>query len=65
MPFAAPLQPMASCIIEFVGGADGSGWKQRTFTAKRNGGAFLDGQALRVSRTKELRDAILVGYFHI
>eukprot|EP00967_Tisochrysis_lutea_P121855 scaffold201146_cov20-Tisochrysis_lutea.AAC.1 len=52
---------MAACIIEFVGGPSGDGFKQRTFTAKRNGGAFLEGQPLVVSKTRELRDAILVG----
>jgi hypothetical protein len=52
---------MACCIIEFVGGPNGSGWKQRIFTAKRNEGAFLDGKALRVSGCKDLRDALMVG----
>lgn len=50
------LQPVACCIIEFFNG----GSHQRTFTAKRNGGAFVDGQPLRVSRTRELRDALVV-----
>ncbi|KAF5839906.1 hypothetical protein DUNSADRAFT_18320 [Dunaliella salina] len=55
----AAQQPMAACIIEFVGGPSGNGFKKRTFTAKRNGGAFLEGQPLLVSKTRELRDAIL------
>uniref|UniRef100_A0A7S0RNB6 Inositol-1-monophosphatase n=1 Tax=Chlamydomonas leiostraca TaxID=1034604 RepID=A0A7S0RNB6_9CHLO len=53
--------PVAGCVIEFIGGGPGGvgDWKTRTFTAYRNGGAYLDGKPLCVSRTKELRDAVV------
>ncbi|KAL6759541.1 hypothetical protein V8C86DRAFT_3133168 [Haematococcus lacustris] len=53
--------PMAGCVIEFIGGGPGGlgGWQRRKYSACRNGGAFLDGQRLAVSRTRHLRDALL------
>ncbi len=54
--------PVAGCVIEFIGGGPGGvgDWRTRQFTASRNGGAFLDGKPLRVSRTKKLGDAVIV-----
>lgn len=54
--------PVAGCVIEFLGGGPGGlgNWNTRTFTAYRNGGAFLDGKPLMVSRTKDLRDMVIV-----
>eukprot|EP00892_Ulva_mutabilis_P003387 jgi/Ulvmu1/141/UM001_0145.1 len=57
--------PVASCVIEFVGGP--KAWSTRTFTASRNGGAFCNGDAITVSRNAKVEDALLVtgfGYDH-
>lgn len=51
--------PVAGCVVEFIGGP--KTWHTRTFTAHRNGGAFVDGQQIFVSSVKELRDALVVG----
>ncbi|KAG2489559.1 hypothetical protein HYH03_012010 [Edaphochlamys debaryana] len=49
--------PVAGCVVEFIGGP--KQWTTRTFTASRNGGAFVDGQQIFVSRVKELKDALI------
>lgn len=49
--------PVAGCVVEFIGGP--KTWHTRTFTAHRNGGAFVDGQQIFVSSVKELRDALV------
>lgn len=50
--------PVAGAVVEFIGGP--KTWHVRSYAAHRNGGATLDGQAISVSRTKELRDALVV-----
>lgn len=50
--------PVAACVVEFTGGP--GTWVTRTYTATRNGGAFMNGTPLCVSRTKELSSALLV-----
>lgn len=57
--------PVASCVVEFAGGP--GTWVTRTYTAHRNGGAFMNGKPLTVSRTSKVSDALLVtgfGYDH-
>lgn len=57
--------PVASTVIEFSGGP--GSWVTRTYTAKRNGGAFLNGKPISVSRTHDLQKSLLVtgfGYDH-
>lgn len=50
--------PVAACVVEFCGGP--GTWVTRTYTATRNGGAFVNGTPLCVSRTKQLSSALLV-----
>jgi myo-inositol-1(or 4)-monophosphatase len=52
--------PVAGCVVEFVG-APGA-WTARTYWAHRNGGAFCDGKPIQVSRTRQLRDAVVVSW---
>jgi hypothetical protein len=52
----APVSHLCPCVHAGVGD-----WHTRTFTAARSSGAFLNGQPLRVSSTRELRDALVVG----
>ncbi|CAD7704132.1 unnamed protein product [Ostreobium quekettii] len=57
--------PVAACVVEFVGGP--GVWGTRTFKAVRNGGAFCNGERMRVSGTKTLDKSLLVtgfGYEH-
>mmetsp|Transcript_12429 Transcript_12429/g.25001 ORF Transcript_12429/g.25001 Transcript_12429/m.25001 type:complete len:397 (+) Transcript_12429:3-1193(+) len=57
--------PVAAVVIEFAGGP--GTWVQREYSAKRNGGATMNGQSLRVSKTHELGSSLLVtgfGYEH-
>ena len=54
------------CVcVEFCGGP--GSWITRSYTAHRNGGAFLNGKAISVSRAHELQKSLLVtgfGYEH-
>lgn len=57
--------PVASTVIEFAGGP--GTWVQREYSARRNGGATMNGVSLRVSKTHELKDSLVVtgfGYEH-
>lgn len=57
--------PVASTVIEFAGGP--GTWVQREYSAKRNGGATMNGQSLRVSKTHNLESSLVVtgfGYEH-
>ncbi|KAG7672711.1 hypothetical protein Ndes2526B_g08758 [Nannochloris sp. 'desiccata'] len=57
--------PVASTVIEFCGGP--GSWITRTYAAKRNGGATLNGQPISVSRTHDLQKSLVVtgfGYDH-
>ena len=57
--------PVASTVIEFAGGP--GTWVQREYSAKRNGGATMNGNALSVSKTKDLGSSLVVtgfGYDH-
>ena len=57
--------PVAATVIEFAGGP--GSWVQRKYTARRNGGAYLNGKPLTVSRTHELQKSLLItgfGYEH-
>eukprot|EP00199_Chlamydomonas_sp_CCMP681_P002880 CAMPEP_0119115158 /NCGR_PEP_ID=MMETSP1180-20130426/49977_1 /TAXON_ID=3052 ORGANISM="Chlamydomonas cf sp, Strain CCMP681" /NCGR_SAMPLE_ID=MMETSP1180 /ASSEMBLY_ACC=CAM_ASM_000741 /LENGTH=307 /DNA_ID=CAMNT_0007104003 /DNA_START=153 /DNA_END=1076 /DNA_ORIENTATION=- len=70
-PFAVSVgvlhhsEPVAGCIIEFVGGKHA--WATRTFTANKGGGAFCQGQPISVSNQTLLPRSLLVtgfGYVH-
>lgn len=57
--------PVAATVIEFAGGP--GTWVQREYSAKRNGGATLNGESIRVSNTHELQNSLVVtgfGYEH-
>lgn len=57
--------PVASTVIEFAGGP--GTWVTREYSAKRNGGATMNGNKLVVSKTKEIGDSLVVtgfGYDH-
>lgn len=57
--------PVAACVVEFHGGP--GAWAERIYEASLGGGAFCDGQAISVSHTAAVRDALLVtgfGYLH-
>lgn len=57
--------PVAAVVVEFAGGP--GTWVQRTYAARRNGGATLNGAPLSVSRTHDLQRSLLVtgfGYEH-
>lgn len=49
--------PLAGVVIEFVGGPV---WTTRTYSASRNGGAFLNGARMSVSGIRDLADAVVV-----
>ncbi|MEW5311690.1 MAG: hypothetical protein WDW38_003385 [Sanguina aurantia] len=48
--------PLAGVVIEFVGGPV---WTTRTYSASRNGGAFLNGARMSVSGIRDLADAVV------
>lgn len=57
--------PVASTVIEFAGGP--GTWVQREYSAKRNGGATMNGTRISVSKTKDLGSSLVVtgfGYDH-
>lgn len=57
--------PVASTVIEFAGGP--RTWVQREYSAKRNGGATMNGQSIMVSNTHKLQNSLVVtgfGYEH-
>lgn len=57
--------PVASTVIEFAGGP--GTWVQREYSAKRNGGATMNGKSIMVSNTHELQNSLVVtgfGYEH-
>lgn len=57
--------PVASTVIEFAGGP--GTWVTRTYTAHRNGGAFLNGKPIQVSKQHDIRRSLVVtgfGYEH-
>eukprot|EP00884_Botryococcus_braunii_P005618 jgi/Botrbrau1/15057/Bobra.118_2s0005.1 len=57
--------PVAAVVVEFCGGP--GAWTSKTYTASRNGGAFMDGKPICVSRCHDLRRSLLAtgfGYEH-
>ena len=57
--------PVASTVIEFAGGP--GTWVQREYSAKRNGGATMNGKSIMVSNTHKLQNSLVVtgfGYEH-
>jgi hypothetical protein len=50
--------PVAAVVVEFAGGP--GAWVTKTYTASRNGGAFMDGKPICVSRCHDLRRSLLV-----
>ena len=57
--------PVASTVVEFAGGP--GTWVQRVYTARRNGGATMNGVPISVSGTRELVQSLVTtgfGYDH-
>lgn len=57
--------PVAATVVEFAGGP--GTWVTRTYAAKRNGGATMNGTPIQVSRTHDLQKSLVVtgfGYEH-
>lgn len=58
-------KPVAACVVEFAGGP--FCWVNRVFTASAGGGAFCNGNPIRVSSTEKVERSLLVtgfGYEH-
>lgn len=58
-------RPVASTVVEFSGGP--GTWVTRTYTASKDGGAFLNGTPIKVSDTHDVQRSLLVtgfGYEH-
>ena len=57
--------PVAAVVIEFAGGP--GAWVTKTYAAKRNGGATLNGKPISVTRNSDITKSLLItgfGYEH-